>query len=197
MRRVRAGSREANILFLDTECKPGHWIGGDYVSKLLTAVAWSWNDEEFIAEMDHYENSRAEMVAVLATQIRKADIVVGHYERGFDLGLINGTLERSGLPSLPPVMTLDTKEDRLKTLGLSQSQKNLSAMYGIDAPKVDVTLDQWEGFNELRPGYREFAVDRVIGDVRQLRQLYHAEKDFLGAPKLWSPVRGGSGSYRP
>src|SRR3989304_2625419 len=91
------------ILTLDVECKPGHWIGGDYVSKILTAVAWQWDSEEKTVCLTHYGYDPGTLAARLAWEIRKADVVTGHYIRGFDLPLISGQLLVAGLPSLPPV----------------------------------------------------------------------------------------------
>lgn len=183
------------ILFVDTECKPGHWIGGDYVSKLTTAIAWSWLDEDKVEIFDHYTKSRKQMLELFEKQYDVADIVVGHYERGFDLPLLNGMREREGLSPFEPALTVDTKLDRLKTFGRSQSQKNLSADYGLREEKLDVTLREWEGFNEKEPGpYRTIVRQRVGQDVLQCKALYVALRDrgMLGRPKLmdYAPAKG-------
>lgn len=192
-------ARELRIAFIDLECKPGHWIGGDFVSRILTAVAFTGLESDDVGVYDHYDHTLADLADIAADVYETSDIIVGHYERGFDLPLINGMLEREGFRPLPPKLTLDTKLDRIKTLGRSQSQKNLSADYGLDNPKIDVTLRAWEGFNDREPEYRDIVRERVEQDVRQCRALYIAQRDLgmLGEPKVMSFRSGGSGGYRP
>ena len=185
------------ILTLDVECKPGHWIGGDYVSKILTAVAWQWDGEEKTVCLTHYGYDPGTLAARLAWEIRKADVVTGHYIRGFDLPLISGQLLVAGLPSLPPVWTLDTKLDLKKAHGRSLSQKNLSALLGIDAPKIDVTLAEWEAFNSKVDGAEARGIERVTGDVQQHREMRYklVSLGWLGSGRLWTPDAGRNSRY--
>lgn len=177
------------ILHFDIEALPGHWIGGDYVSKIPTAIAYSWADEDEVSVFTHYEYPPEALAFMMAQQLESADIVTGHYIRRFDLPLINGELLRAGYAALAPLTTSDTKDDVYKAHGRSKSQKNLSAMLEIEAPKVDVTLRDWEGFNQKRYGYEQAGIDRVVGDVIQHKQLRKALLDlyWLGPTKTWRP----------
>lgn len=189
----------ARLLDLDVECKPGHWIGGDYVSKIVTAIALGWINEDKVVEFDHYDRSLTWMLERLRSYYDAADIIVTHYGRGFDFPLLNGMCEREGLKPLERKLTIDTKLDRLKTHGRSQSQKNLAADYGLINPKVDVTLREWEGFNSREEGYRDVVVERVIGDVKQNIELFKAlrQRGMLGPPRMMSYQPSGARRYSP
>lgn len=191
-------SRPLKILDFDLECLPGHWIGGDYVSKIITAAAWSWVGEDEVQVVTHYDES--DIASLVADKIEKADIVTGHYIRGFDLPLLNGGLLRERYVSLADVMTSDTKLDLKKAHGRSKSQKNLAAELGVKANKVDMTLYEWEMFNTRQPGGRDKGVERVRGDVIQHKALRAVllAIGWLGPPKRWSAKSAGSnGEYRP
>ena len=190
---MRLATTAPRVLDIDVECLPGHWIAADYVSKIITAVAWKWVGERGHASvLTHYETPPGSMAETLAAFVEDADLVVGHYIRGFDLPLLNGNLLRAGRPPLEPVLTVDTKLDLVKTHGRSLSQRNLAAMVGVRAPKVDVTLAEWEAFNTRTPGACDKGVERVRGDVVQNIALYKrlAELGWLGGPRVWVPERG-------
>jgi hypothetical protein len=187
------------VLDFDCECLPGHWIGGDFVSKVLTAVAWCWigeGDEPTV--MTHYDSTPEKMAIELSYAIESATLVTGHYIRGFDLPLLNGNLLRTGLPPMRRVMTQDTKLDLKKSHGRSLSQRNLGSQLGIAAPKVDVTLPEWEGFNTREPGFRDKGIERVRGDVIQHMELRAKllEYGWLGPARGWDGKPSKSAGYR-
>lgn len=186
------------ILDLDIECLPGHWIAADYVSKIITAAAWKWVGERGRPHvLTHYDASPEDIAEALAQRVQEADMVVGHYIRGFDLPLLNGNLLRAGLEPLEPILSQDTKKDLLVTHGRSLSQKNLAAMVGVGAPKIDVTLYEWEAFNTKTPGFRKKGVERVVGDVEQNIEMRAKLIDlgWLGPPKVWTGQPSGGGRY--
>lgn len=199
---MRLSTTLARVLYIDTECRPGHWIGGDYVSKVITAAAWAWgdrysvtNDEVFF--LTHYDNSPEEVALAVTHEIRKAGIVAGHYVRGFDLRIINGALLRGGLRGLGNTLASDTKLDLKTTSGRSLSQKNLAGMLGCRAEKIDVALHEWEGFNSRQPGFELKIIQRVTDDVRQNIELRQRvlEIGWLGEPRVWRPAAPKSGQY--
>ena len=198
MRLVQRG--KLKILDFDVECLPGHWIGGDYVSKIVTAVGWKWIvPRSRVHSLTHYDASPEVLTETLAQRIAEADLVVGHYIRAFDLPLLNGNLMRAGLEPLEPVFAQDTKLDLTKAHGRSLSQRNLAAMVGCRKPKVDVSLYEWEEFNLKVDGFRETGVARVEGDVLQNVEMRERllELGWLGPPRVWDGrPRGGKG-YRP
>jgi hypothetical protein len=187
-----------HILDIDVECLPGHWIAADYVSKIITAVAWKWIDEgDPVTVLTHYDREPADMAGMLAAVIERADVVAGHFIRGFDLPLLNGNLLRAGQGPLSPVLAHDTKLDLTKTHGRSLSQRNLAMQLGVSKPKIDVTLPEWEAFNTRAPGARDKGIERVAGDVLQNIDMRKRliEMDWLGAPKRWDGSPKGSGRY--
>lgn len=192
------------ILDIDTETKPGHWIGGDYVSKAFTAVAWKWvNEGDKVQVYTHYDMSPGTLALLLAQQIRQADVVVGHWLRGADLPWVNGNLMtlkgKERVPLIRNVLTHDTKSDLVKSGGRSLSQRNLAAQIGIASAKVEVTLPDWEAFNFKDPGEKQVGIERVVGDVVQNEEMYLKllELGWLLPPRVWSADKAAAAKYTP
>ena len=124
-----------------------------------------------------------------------ADMVTGHFIRGFDLPLINGALMEHHFPLLSDKLTHDTKGDLSKAQGLSKSQENLAAMLELHHPKVQMNTYLWHQANRLTPEGIKLAKKRVVGDVKQHIELRAKllELGYLGRPKVWtgSPTQGG------
>lgn len=202
-----ARKRRQRILDFDCECRPIAWYGGDWVTKQPTAIAWKFIGERggvevaLIGESDRSSRVLDEERAMLAAFVEAydaADIVTGHYIRGFDLPLVNGALMRLGMPTLGPKDTHDTKGDLIKGQGISKSQENLGAMYELRHPKVGMNTGLWAAGNMLLPEGIKATRKRVVGDVRQHIALREAmlERGHLGPVQSWS---GGarSESYSP
>lgn len=197
---MKFSTTAARRLHFDAECLPGHWIGGDFVSKLITAIAASWADSDVVWYWTHFTATRREMLEEFSELYTEADLVTGHYIRGFDLPLFNGNRRRAGLGPLGDKMTLDTKLDLLRAGGRSSSQENLAAELRIAEPKVKVTLVDWEDFNVREPGAEQHGIDRVVGDVVQHKAMTEEllRRGWLGSARPWSSSRhGGSGIYTP
>lgn len=74
-----------NILAFDCECRPLSWYGGDFVSKEVTAIAARWvsdpkskTDVWLLGDVTPFD-----MLEGFVALYDYADIVVGHYIRGF------------------------------------------------------------------------------------------------------------------
>jgi len=184
------------ILHFDMECRPLSWISSDYVSKEITAISWGWHDQKepkvelltFTKDMTFLEFMSA---------YDDADIVTGHYIRGFDLPLLNTEIMRRGHGALEPRLSVDTKIDLKKQHGRSNSQENLAAALGVGVPKIHMTEQDWRDANRLSPAGLAKTRTRVMQDVRQHRALYDRliQLDMLGAPKLWTPESKGGTRY--
>jgi hypothetical protein len=193
--------KKMRLVTLDWECLPGHWIGSDYTSRIVTALAWSWSDSpDRIDVMTHYDHTRMAMAEAFRMILEGADVVTGHWVTGFDLPVGNGARLRENLPPLQGVVwASDTKAHLSKTSGRSLSQQNLAASLNCKAPKINVTLKDWEEFNLRTPGYREAGEERVVGDVKQHMEMRSKliKLGWLTAPQRWMPnVRvAGFGRY--
>lgn len=187
------------------------WYGGDWVSKEITAIAWAWVDHDNIAEPMLGENGvECEMHTGSEASLRRmlkrfvdaynaADIVTGHYIRGFDLPLVNGALVELGMPPLKAKLTQDTKIDLMRFSGHSKSQENLGAMLGLEHPKVGMSQADWRAANRLTRDGRERTMGRVVGDVVQHIEMRAAliERGMLKAPTVWSSGAAHGEKYHP
>jgi len=201
-------TRRVRILDFDCECRPIAWYGGDWVTKQPTAIAWKFIGERGPVEVavigESYDTRRVldeerAMLERFRQAYDAADIVTGHYIRGFDLPLLNGALMRLGLPLLGTILAQDTKNDLVTAQGLSKSQENLGAMFELRHPKVPMNTALWAEANMLLPEGIEATKKRVIGDVRQHVELRAAmlERGVLAAPSPWSAGGGSTEQYRP
>lgn len=194
--RIVLKARPMRVLDFDCECRPLHFYG-DYVSKEVTAIAWAWTDTPedvtclLLGELELPEMLRRFRVAYAA-----ADMVIGHFIRGFDLPLLQGQCSELHLPPLGDKLSHDTKLDLMKRHGFSGSQENLGAMLGLHNPKVGMNQATWRAANRLTPEGLALVRERVVGDVKQHLEMYRRmrEKDWLDAPVIW---KCGSGQPTP
>lgn len=189
-------AKEQRVLDFDVECRPLAWYGGDFVTKQPTAIAWAWVDDPKTVEYSLIGLSdrssmvlqeEASMLMAFRAAYEEADAVTGHYIRGFDLPLLNGALDRLGLPILPPKWAQDTKGDYIVAQGVSKSMENLGAMYELKHPKVVRNTADWGAGNMLLPHGIELTRERVVGDVREHIEL-RAEmlrRGTLGPGRMW------------
>lgn len=206
MRGVSRKDRTLKVLDFDCECRPLAWYGGDFVTKQPTAIAWKVVGSRgtpsvaVIGESDRSSRVLDEERAMLEA-FRKAfddaDVVTGHYIRGFDLPLLDGALMRLGSPPLGKKLSQDTKLDLAKAQGISKSQENLGAMFELKHPKVPMNTTKWAEANMLLPEGIELTRKRAVGDVAQHIEMRERmlERDYLRAPVLWSPDSFGVGGY--
>ena len=184
-------------LCFDMEARPLGWYAGDFNHKEVTMISSAWvDDPEGTMEtqvLTKRDDSAVRMVKEFLKRYDEADIVVGHYIRGFDLPLLNATCLDLGLPPLSSKMSHDTKGDLVKLHGLSKSMENLGALLGLVHPKVHMNMQNWRQANRLMPEGIEYARIRCEGDVLENIELRAVllERGYLSAPKLWSS--GGSG----
>lgn len=190
--RLVVRSRPMRVLDFDVEARPLHWISGDYVSKEITAIAWAWCDApEHVTCYLLGESDPVVMLQAFCAAYRQADMVTGHYIRGYDLPMVNGALTEYQLPTLPDKLTQDTKIDLVRRQGLSGSQENLGTMLGLEHGKVKMDQASWRSANRLTPEGLALVRGRVMGDVQQHIEMRARmlRLGYLGAPVLW---KGGS-----
>ena len=212
------------VLTFDTECRPLSYMGSDYTTGEVTAIAWAWNDTpeiihsfvlgircqhvvddptnggEKLCDRYHFGDSPQDMLGAFWDAFNAADLVTGHYIRGFDLPVVNGAMFDHLYATLPDKLTSDTKLDLLKTKYISASQENLAAALGLVHPKVSMNQQKWREANRLTIPGLDLTRERVEGDVRQHMELRNTliDLEWLGPPKRWTPMPGGgSTKYRP
>lgn len=193
------------VLDFDMEARPLGWLGGDFVHKEVTAIGWAFIEDGHpvdleCAQITRDARSHKKMLRRFREVWEEADVVTGHYIRGFDLPLLNGALIEFDVPRLDAKLTHDTKLDLVKHNGMSKSQENLSAMHDLDKPKVSMDVPKWREANRLTKKGLALTEERVLGDVVQHVELreWMLEMGMLGAPKLWEPGGGKmEGGYTP
>lgn len=200
-------SRRLKILDFDIECRPIAWYGGDWVTKQPTAIAWKFvgsryrPDVAVIGESDRNSlvlEEEITMLELFREAYLEADMVTGHYIRGFDLPVIAGAMLRLELEPLGQKLAEDTKEDLPKVQGISKSMENLSAMFNAKVQKYGMDTAKWAEANMLLPQGIEKARKRVTTDVREHLELRSKliELGALSPAKVWRPDKR-AGGYTP
>jgi hypothetical protein len=84
-------------------------------------------------------------------------------------------------------MSEDTKNDLIGFKGISKSQENLAAMFGLEAEKIQMNQVKWRDANRLTRSGLTLTEKRVVGDIYQHEQLRLAlrERGLLKSAKPW------------
>ena len=197
------------ILDFDCEARPLSWYGGEFVTKELTAIACAFTPVKATSavriecwllgtpeQQAKYPDivSGPEMLANFVERYNEADLVTGHYIRGYDLPVINGALLEFGLPLLGDKLAQDTKTDLVKRSGLSVSMENLGALLDLKHEKVQMDQAKWRSANRLEFAGIMQTKKRVIGDVREHIEMRAKllELGALRAPSVWSGTSTGA-----
>jgi hypothetical protein len=188
------------VLDFDVEARPLHWISGDYVSKEITAIAWAWCDAP--QDVTCYLLGETDPIAMLGAfraAYEAADMVTGHFIRGYDLPMVNGALTEYQMPALADKLTQDTKLDLVRRQGLSGSQENLGAMLNLENPKVKMDQAKWRSANRLTPEGLVAVRERVTGDVKQHIEMRRRllELGYLGPAVVWKSGVASEPVYTP
>lgn len=177
--------REAKVLDFDTESRPLTYLGSDFTTSEITAIACSFGVTQPVPCWLLGRDEPEDMLAGFVWMYNMSDVVTGHYIRNHDLPRINAALSEYGMPGLGPKLTIDTKNDLKPIQGVSKSQESLADMFGVTAPKIGMSQKAWRSANRLERV--ELAEERVIGDVRQHQalRLELTRRGWLNPPKLW------------
>jgi DNA polymerase elongation subunit (family B) len=203
---IAAQDRDMRVLTFDCECRPLAWYGGDFVTKQPTAIAWRTvgGKRTYVRLIGLSDRSskvleeEREMIEAFREAYNAAEVVTGHYIRGFDLPLLDGALMRLGGAPLGEKLVQDTKIDLARAHGLSKSQENLGAMFELDHPKYPMNTAAWAAANMLLPVGIKLTKQRVVADVEQHEELRLTmlARGLLRRPSLWSAEAGASvGKY--
>lgn len=190
--RLTVPMRPLRILDFDIENRPLSYLGSDFTTAEVTAIAWAWtHDPTNVTVYLLGETELSDILSVFCNAYVRADLVTGHYIRGHDLPMVNGALVELGMPVLPNKRVRDTKLDFVRTKGLSLSQESLGAMLRLEHKKVQMNQIRWRAANRLTAEGLALVRERVIGDVQQHMEMLKEldAKGYLGAPRWW---RGGA-----
>ena len=189
--RLRVRTRPLRVLDFDIENRPLSYLGSDFTTAEVTAMAWAWCDQpEDVTVYLLGETKLADILRAFRPVYEQADMVTGHFIRGHDLPMVNGAMMELGMPPLPDKMTQDTKLDLMRSKGISLSQESLGAMLKLEQPKVQMNQAKWRAANRLEPDGLALVRERVIGDVRQHIEL---RQRLLDAGYLSGGVKWRSG----
>jgi len=179
------------ILDFDIENRPLSYLGQDYTTAEITAIAACWDGQPksmtcWLLGVD----DPVDMLNGFCYAYDMADMVTGHYIRMHDLPIINGAMVEHGLPPLSEKLTCDTKLDLVRHGAvISASQENLCQMLGLPQPKIHMNNALWRTANRLTPAGLKLTAKRATGDVIQHMALRRelVKRDLLSAPKVWRP----------
>lgn len=196
----------AKILDFDIENRPLSYLGMDFTTSEVTAIAASFVGTKTVhcftlksADMEtdsKYQLAMIRLMRNFGVLYDAADIVTGHYIRNHDLPIINATRIELGMAPLTPKMTICTKNDLVRFKGISKSQESLGMMLShFDkkaehlASKEHMNQDSWRRGNRLTVEGVAETKRRVVGDVKQHKELRLAlvKAGLLKAPRVWRP----------
>jgi len=189
---IRVTSRPLRVLDFDIENRPLSYLGSDFTTAEVTAIAWAWTDEP--KNVTVYLLGETELPDILrdfVAQWNQADLVTGHYISAHDIPMVNGALMEYRMPVLCDRMIHDTKTHLVRSKGISLSQESLGAMFRLDAAKVQMNQIKWRAANRLTPEGLAEVRQRVVGDVKQHMALRNEllTLGYLAPARMW---RGGS-----
>lgn len=195
---VRA--RPMRVLDFDIENRPLSYLGSDFTTAEVTAIAWAWADApEDVTVYLLGEHELSGILEAFVDAYRQADLVTGHYIKGHDLPMINGALMECRMAPLPDTRVQDTKLDLIRSKGLSLSQESLGAMFRLEQAKEQMNQSKWRAANRLTPEGLAEVRRRVTGDVRQHLELRKEllKHGYLGPPTVWKSGSARLEAYTP
>lgn len=197
---IRVQSRPMRVLDFDIENRPLSYLGSDFTTAEVTAIAWAWTDAPTdVTAVLLGEMELPAMLAAFVAAWEQADLITGHYCLGHDIPMVNAALMEQQMPPLSDKMVQDTKVHLVRGKGISRSQESLSAMFELQHPKQPMNQALWRSANRLTPEGLAEVRRRVVGDVQQHIELREEllRLGYLAAPKLWRSGSAALESYVP
>jgi hypothetical protein len=196
--RLNVPSRPLRVLDFDIENRPLTYLGSDFTTAEVTAIAWAWDASDVTVYLLG-EHPLRYILERFVEAYNEADMVTGHYIKGHDLPMVNGALVECGMPSLQDKLVQDTKTDLIALKGISKSQESLGSMFHLDTPKVQMNQTKWRAANRLTAEGLAEVRERVVGDVRQhiaMRQRL-LDLGYLAGPRVWRSGVAKAEAYVP
>lgn len=197
---INIRTRPLRILDFDIENRPLSYLGSDFTTGEVTAIAWAWTDRPTDVTVHLLgETPLPEILNAFVTVYQQADLVTGHYIRGHDLPMLNGALMEQRMPTLGDKMVSDTKLDLVRSKGVSLSQESIAAMFRLEHQKVQMNQAKWRSANRLEPAGLVEVRTRVVGDVTQHIEMRQELIDlgYLAPPHVWKSGSAKAEAYTP
>lgn len=170
------------VLDFDIETLAAGYADPEWVPSRITAIAWSWADEDTIEtrtvldycgrSLDTYLSMSflgcRPMLVEFVEVFNQADVITGHNIVRFDLGVMNAELMRLQLPVLQKKPVVDTIRLQ-RSKGFKKGQDVLAEVLDVPAEKKAMNWAQWQRAYAT-PGWPEVR-ERVSGDVAQHKLL--------------------------
>jgi hypothetical protein len=187
------------VLDFDIENRPLSYLGSDFTTGEVTAIAWAWADSPDVEVFLLGECAIEYILQRFVDAYKQADMVTGHFIRGHDLPMLNGALMECRMAPLEDKLVQDTKVDLIRSKGISLSQESLGAMFRLEHAKVQMNQCKWRAANRLTPEGLAEVRQRVTGDVKQHMALLRELKanGYLAAPSMWRSGAAKSEAYVP
>ena len=183
----------ARVLDFDVENRPLSYLGQDFTTAEITAIAWAFTFPEerkkVKVEVALLGETDLESMLLRFRQVYiGSDIVTGHNILRHDLPMLNAMMLEQGMGPLPPILVSDTYAHLKRRHGVSGSQESLSEMLGVGRPKVGMSQVAWRQANRLEPEGIAKTRLRVVGDVLQHVEMRRRliELGWLGPARRWA-----------
>lgn len=177
--------RPRRTLDFDIETRAAGFGDPNWVPQSVTAIAWSWVDEDEIHVRTLLQGF-ASMVDDFLAAHSEATMLTGHNLLRFDLPVLQADLLRQGYRPLPSKLVQDTIRI-VKTKGFKKGQDNLSTLVRSPEQKMPLNWQEWDdAYNE--PGW-PVVIERVVSDVRG-HKLLRAEmlrRGWIKPAVRWAP----------
>lgn len=185
-RKVSSGG----VLDFDTESRPLTYIGSDFTTAEITAIAAKMvGTRSRPAVWALGELTMEQMLAGFLVLYNQADVVTGHNIIRHDLPRLNAMCLELGWRPLRAKLVCDTYADLRRREGVSGSQESLAKMLGVKSPKVQMDQPSWREANRLTDEGILLTKRRCAADVVQHIALRDEllKRKWLRQPRVWAP----------
>lgn len=181
-------NRKVNILIFDIETSPlkayvwSRWRQNIYLDQTIAEwfmICWSakWlGSQEVMSDVLTPEEIKKEddsrIVTSLWTIMDRADIIIAHNGKRFDVPKMNSRFILTGLPPTSPYQQIDTKEIAAKQFGFSSNKLDALAGYFGVVHKDDTDFQLWVDCLEGNEEALSYMETYNIKDVKILEQVY-------------------------
>ncbi len=177
--------RPFRCLDFDLEAVAAGYGDPEWVPQKVTAIAWSWCDEEHVSFATRLDGVDY-MLESFREAYDQADQITGHNVLRYDLPTLNSDMLRNGYPSLGAKLVQDTIRI-VKTKGFKKGQDNLSSLVFNPIQKMPLNWQEWQDAYEESDW--QTVVDRVTSDVRGHKILRERmlERGWVRPAVVWRP----------